>query len=48
MALMDSEAPDLVITELHRPGMGGLALARHVQERRPAIPVILLTARVPA
>jgi CheY-like chemotaxis protein len=44
VALMDSEAPDLVITDLHLPGLDGLALTRHVRDRRPAIPVILMTA----
>jgi CheY-like chemotaxis protein len=44
IARMDTEAPDLVITDLHLPGMDGLAVTRHARNRRPAIPVILMTA----
>ena len=44
IARMDTEAPDLVITDLHLPGMDGLAVTRHARSRVPAIPVILFTA----
>lgn len=36
--------PDLVITDIHMPGMDGLALLAAVRERAPDILVILLTA----
>ncbi len=42
--LMDVESPDLVVTDLRMPGIDGVAVARHAQERTPAIPVVLMTA----
>jgi DNA-binding NtrC family response regulator len=36
--------PDLVITDIHMPGMDGLALLAAIRERTPDILVILLTA----
>jgi DNA-binding NtrC family response regulator len=36
--------PDLVITDIHMPGMDGLALLAAIRERAPDILVILLTA----
>ncbi|HSB43802.1 MAG TPA: response regulator, partial [Nitrospira sp.] len=36
--------PDLVITDIHMPGMDGLALLAAVREKAPDILVILLTA----
>jgi len=36
--------PDLVITDIHMPGMDGLALLAAVREKAPEILVILLTA----
>jgi DNA-binding NtrC family response regulator len=43
-ALARIEDADRVLTDLAMPGMDGLALLRHVRERRPELPVILLTA----
>lgn len=37
-------APDLLVTDLRMPGMDGLALLRQVKARRPAMPVVLVTA----
>lgn len=34
---------DLVLTDLEMPAMDGLSLARHIKERSPSTPVILLT-----
>jgi CheY-like chemotaxis protein len=33
-----------VITDIKMPGMGGIALARHVRQNHPGLPVILITA----
>ena len=44
IGLIDAESPDLVVTDLHMPGIDGIAVARHAQERTPPIPVILMTA----
>ncbi|MBD0305486.1 MAG: sigma-54-dependent Fis family transcriptional regulator, partial [Nitrospiraceae bacterium] len=38
------EKPDVVITDLHMPGMDGLALLAELKSRAPEILVILLTA----
>lgn len=44
IALMDAEAPDVVVTDLHPFGIDGIAVARHAQGQRPPIPVVLMTA----
>jgi two-component system, NtrC family, response regulator AtoC len=36
--------PELVITDIHMPGMDGLVLLAAVREKEPDIPVVLLTA----
>ncbi len=36
--------PELVITDIHMPGMDGLALLAVMREQEPDIPVVLLTA----
>jgi len=43
IALITSEAPALVVTDLHMSGIDGLAVARWARERIPPIPVILMT-----
>jgi CheY-like chemotaxis protein len=48
IAMIDAEQPDLVVTDLHMPGIDGLAVARHARERVPPIPVVLVTAWPPA
>ncbi|MGH7357669.1 MAG: response regulator transcription factor, partial [Candidatus Rokuibacteriota bacterium] len=44
IVLMDAERPDLVVIDLHMPGVDGLTVARHARERVPPIPVVLITA----
>lgn len=44
IALMDAEQPDLVVADLHMPGVDGVAIARHARNRVPPIPVVLMTA----
>ena len=35
--------PDIVITDIRMPGMDGLETLRHMKEKAPNLPVILLT-----
>ncbi|MEI6341246.1 MAG: sigma-54 dependent transcriptional regulator [Verrucomicrobiota bacterium] len=42
MALAD--LPDLVVTDLRLPGMGGIDLVRSIRHAQPSIPIILMTA----
>jgi DNA-binding NtrC family response regulator len=44
LALVDSEKPDLLLSDLKMPGMDGMALLRRAHEVDPALPVILVTA----
>lgn len=41
---LESAAPDLVLTDLHMPGISGLDLLAVVRERAPGLPVILMTS----
>ncbi|MEW6167537.1 MAG: sigma-54 dependent transcriptional regulator [Pseudomonadota bacterium] len=41
---LDDAEPDFVIADLRMPGMDGIALLKHVQARRPGLPVAILTA----
>jgi PAS domain S-box-containing protein len=44
LALLEAEEPvDALVTDLSMPGMGGLALIREAQVRRPGLPAVLLT-----
>jgi len=42
--LLRSQDPDLVLTDLRMPGMGGINLLDRVRREFPEIPVVLLTA----
>lgn len=44
LAQMKSAKPDLVVTDLTMPMMDGLELVRHLRQRQPDVPVILMTA----
>src|SRR3989442_12090301 len=44
LALVESEGPDLLLTDLKMPGMDGMELLRRAREVDPALPVILITA----
>ena len=43
LAIFLKSSFDLVLTDLQMPAMDGLSLARHIKERSPSTPVILLT-----
>ncbi len=43
LVAIEAVVPDLVITDLRMPRMDGLDLLRHVRQRWPRVPVILLT-----
>ncbi len=44
LAAIDEHAPDLVITDLHMPNMGGIELLRELRRLGRDLPVIVLTA----
>jgi CheY-like chemotaxis protein len=44
MQVIQAESPDLVVTDLHMPGVDGVAVARCAREHSPPIPVVLMTA----
>ncbi|HEV2084834.1 MAG TPA: response regulator, partial [Gemmatimonadales bacterium] len=44
LELMDRHGqPDLVLTDLMMPGLGGAELARRVRERWPALPILFMS-----
>lgn len=44
LAALDHELPNILITDLRMPGMGGLQLFEAVHRRYPLLPVLILTA----
>ncbi|MFQ5830706.1 MAG: sigma-54-dependent transcriptional regulator [Candidatus Methylomirabilia bacterium] len=44
LTLIESERPDLVLTDLKMPGMDGMELLRHARGLDPHMPVIIFTA----
>jgi len=44
LSLLEREPVDLVFLDIIMPGMDGLEVLRQVKERRPALPVIMVTA----
>jgi CheY-like chemotaxis protein len=44
LRLIDSERPDLVLTDLHLPGVDGLGVLQHARSGSRPTPVILVTA----
>lgn len=45
LPLMAENCPDCIITDIHMPGMDGIALKHWLEELGHAIPVIMITAR---
>jgi CheY-like chemotaxis protein len=43
LAAVGSAAPALVVTDIHMPGMGGVAVIAELKQRHPAIPVIAIS-----
>ncbi len=41
---LDRDEPDVLITDVRMPGMSGIALLERVNESRPELPVIVITA----
>ena len=44
LGAMDREQPDVLVTDIRMPGMGGMELLRAVRERDSDLPVIVITA----
>jgi len=44
LSRLGHKVPDLLVTDLRMPGMGGLELLARVKEEQPAVPVIVVTA----
>ena len=42
--LIESDCPDLVITDIHMPKMSGIALLSAIRSQYPDLPVVLITA----
>jgi CheY-like chemotaxis protein/anti-sigma regulatory factor (Ser/Thr protein kinase) len=44
LAFLQRNVPDLVLTDMSMPEMGGLDLVKHIRKEHPLVPVILMTA----
>jgi CheY-like chemotaxis protein len=42
------DAPDLVVTDLYMPGLGGTGLIERLRSERPDLPVVVLSAGIRA
>jgi DNA-binding NarL/FixJ family response regulator len=43
LAVLDRLKPDLVITDIHMPGMDGLTAVAQIRERHPTLPILVLS-----
>jgi two-component system, NtrC family, response regulator HydG len=44
IAMIDTLAPDVVLTDLYLPDGGGMTVARYARRHSPRLPVIVMTA----
>lgn len=44
MQALERHAPDAIISDIRMPGTDGLQLLEHIQQQRPEIPIIIMTA----
>lgn len=44
LSSLESDTPDLILTDLRMPGMDGIALVQEVQKRYPGLPCVVITA----
>jgi DNA-binding NtrC family response regulator len=42
--LLATESFDVVVTDVHMPGMSGLELCERIAERQPALPVLVMSS----
>jgi DNA-binding NarL/FixJ family response regulator len=43
LTLLESVTPDLVITDIHMPGINGLEAVARIRQRQPALPILVLS-----
>ena len=46
LAMLDSEQAHVAVVDFNMPGMNGLALAREISSRFPAMPIAIVTANI--
>lgn len=44
LSRLERESPDVIVSDIRMPGIDGLALLKEIGERRPELPVIIMTA----
>lgn len=45
LSMIRQHRPDIVLTDIVMPGMGGLALIHHIRQHWPGLPVLALTTQ---
>jgi len=46
LALVDAEAVDVVLIDVVLPGKNGLELALEINQRKPGVPIVLMSGRI--
>jgi DNA-binding NarL/FixJ family response regulator len=44
LVLIPQQQPDLVIVDISLPGIDGLTLSQHLQQKQPALPILIVTS----